>query len=104
MKAKTFLYFSATIALVIASACNGNNAATTHTDSVDATSNVDGDTTQLPPVENRRTKFGLPTAFKGQTRIAGAKTTTPYKVDKIAQGLGNHGRLFQCPLEDYSLL
>jgi len=36
----------------------------------------------LPPVETKP-------AFAGQTRVGGAKTVTPYKVEKIASGLGN---------------
>ncbi|HEY4108065.1 PQQ-dependent sugar dehydrogenase [Puia sp.] len=43
----------------------------------------------LPPVETKAPFAGYRSAFAGQTRIAGAKTTTPYKVEKIANKLGN---------------
>jgi glucose/arabinose dehydrogenase len=43
----------------------------------------------LPPVETKPGFANYKPAFAGQTRIAGAKTTTPYKVEKIASRLGN---------------
>jgi glucose/arabinose dehydrogenase len=46
-----------------------------------------GDTSKLPPVETREANTNYKPAFKGQTRINGVKTTTPYKVDKIATNM-----------------
>jgi len=46
------------------------------------------DTTGLPPVETKSPNTDYKPAFSGQTRIAGAKTTTPYKVEKISEKLG----------------
>jgi aldose sugar dehydrogenase len=43
----------------------------------------------LPPVEKNPGFANYKPAFAGQTRIAGAKTITPYKVEKIATKLGN---------------
>jgi glucose/arabinose dehydrogenase len=43
----------------------------------------------LPPVETQPGFANYKPAFAGQTRIAGAKTNTPYKVEKIANKLGN---------------
>jgi glucose/arabinose dehydrogenase len=43
----------------------------------------------LPPVEKNSPYANYTPAFAGQTRIAGAKTTTPYKVEKVASQLGN---------------
>jgi len=43
----------------------------------------------LPPVETKPGFAGYKPAFAGQTRVAGAKTTTPYKVEKISSKLGN---------------
>ena len=43
----------------------------------------------LPPVETKPGFANYKPAFAGQTRVAGAKTTTPYKVEKIASQLGN---------------
>jgi aldose sugar dehydrogenase len=42
----------------------------------------------LPPVETKTPNSGYKAAFAGQTRIAGAKTSTPYTVEKIAEKLG----------------
>lgn len=47
-----------------------------------------GDTTKLPPVETQDANSDYKPAFDGQTRIAGVKTTTPYKTEKIAESLG----------------
>ncbi len=41
----------------------------------------------LPPVENRDPNIDYAPAFEGQTRIGGVKTTTPYEVTVIAEGL-----------------
>jgi aldose sugar dehydrogenase len=46
------------------------------------------DSTVYPPVETKAPNSNYKPAFAGQTRIAGAKTTTPYKVEKIAEKLG----------------
>ena len=43
----------------------------------------------LPPVETKRGFANYKPALAGQTRVAGAKTATPYKVEKIAGNLGN---------------
>src|SRR5579859_2885546 len=43
----------------------------------------------LPPVETKTPNSDYKPAFAGQTRIAGVKTKTPYKVDKIADKLGH---------------
>ena len=40
------------------------------------------------PVETKAPNSNYKPAFSGQTRIAGVKTTTPYKVEKIAEKLG----------------
>jgi aldose sugar dehydrogenase len=42
----------------------------------------------LPPVETKKPNSDYKPAFAGQTRIKGVKTTTAYKVDKIAENLG----------------
>lgn len=41
----------------------------------------------LPPVETKAPNSNYKPAFAGQTRIGGVKTTTPYKVDKLAEQL-----------------
>ena len=47
-----------------------------------------GDTVGLPPVETKSPNSDYKPAFKGQTRISGVRTITPYKVEKIAERLG----------------
>ena len=46
------------------------------------------DSSRLPPVETKAPNSNYKPAFTGQTRIAGVRTTTPYKVEKIAEKLG----------------
>jgi len=60
------------------------------------------DSNQLPPVETRKPNADYKPAFTGQTRISGAKTTTPYKVDKIGDKLGQPWAVV--PLPDGRLL
>ena len=51
----------------------------------------------LPPVETKAPNSNYKPAFPGQTRIAGAKTTTAYSVDKIASNLGHPFALVAMP-------
>ena len=46
------------------------------------------DTTMFPPVETNKANSDYKPAFKGQTRIAGVRTHTAYKVELIAEKLG----------------
>lgn len=55
------------------------------------------DTTKLPPVETKKANTDYRPAFNGQTRISGAKTTTAYKVEKIASGLGRPWAVVSLP-------
>src|SRR5882762_5774553 len=43
----------------------------------------------LPPVETKAPNSDYRPAFAGQTRIRAVKTTTKYKVEKIAEKVGN---------------
>ena len=67
----------AILSLTCLTACAGNTSNL-------PTSNKDS----LPPVETKSPNSNYKPAFVGQTRIAGAKTTTPYKVTKIASKIG----------------
>ncbi len=51
-------------------------------------SNVKNYSESLPSVETKSPNSNYKPAFSAQTRTAGAKTNTPFKVDKIAQKLG----------------
>lgn len=93
MQAKPFVTLFVTLFLIYTSGCaNDNNA---------SGSINDRDTSKLPPVETKAANTNYKPAFPGQTRIGGAKTTTPYKVDKLAEKIGkpwavtpmNDGRL-----------
>lgn len=85
---------SAIMILVHSSGCASKNKTTVV--------NNDGDTTAVPPVESQKPNSDYQPAFKGQTRIAGVKTVTPYKVEKIAESLGNPWAVI--PLPDGRLL
>ncbi len=78
MKAQTNLFLSISLMLVYTTVCANN--ATPY--------NNNTDTTGLPPVETKAPNSNYKPAFNGQTRITGVKTTTPYKVEKIAEKLG----------------
>lgn len=60
------------------------------------------DTTNLPPVETQEPNTSYRPAFPGQTRINGVKTTTPYKVEKLAEKIGRPWAVV--PLPDGRLL
>lgn len=59
--------------------------------------NSNADTTKLPPVETKKANSNYKPAFTGQTRIAGAKTVTPYKAEKIAEKLGRPWAVIPMP-------
>ena len=52
------------------------------------TSHSGSDTTKFPPVESQSPNSDYKPAFGGQTRINGVRTTTAYKVEKIAERMG----------------
>ena len=58
--------------------------------------------TTFPPVEKQQPNSNYQPAFKGQTRVAGVKTKTPYKVDKLAEKLESPWAVI--PLPDGRLL
>ncbi len=68
------------LALTSVAGCTNNNASPDQT--------MTGSSSQPSPVETRKANTDYKPAFKGQTRIAGVKTETPYKVEKLAEKLG----------------
>jgi len=80
MPAKNNLFFSVILVLICSASCANN----------ETVSSIDNntDTTGLPPVETKAPNSNYKSAFSGQKRIAGVKTATPYKVEKIAEKLG----------------
>jgi aldose sugar dehydrogenase len=79
MKRKLVLSATVLAASISCFGC-GNNASVTE--------NMQKDTTKLPPVEKKNANTDYKPAVKGQTRTNGVKTTTAYKVEKIAEKLG----------------
>lgn len=66
------------------------------------TASNSSDSSKLPPVETKTANTNYKPAFPGQTRVEGVKTTTAYKVDKLAQNLGRPWAVV--PLPDGRLL
>jgi aldose sugar dehydrogenase len=81
MKVKFSLTLLVTLLSIYSYGCGNNNANTGY-------ESADLDTTKPAPVETNRPNTNYKPAFKGQTRIAGVKTSTAYKVDKIAEKIG----------------
>jgi aldose sugar dehydrogenase len=80
MKAKSIFFFLVTLMAVYLVSCANNQAK--------PIANNNSDTSHLPPVETKSPNSDYKAAFAGQTRIEGVKTTTPYNVEKIADGIG----------------
>lgn len=74
MQTKQFFCLSAILVFIHTAGCanNDNNR----------------DTTKRAPVETRKANTNYKPAFTGQTRVAGVKTVTPYKDEKIAEKIG----------------
>ena len=89
MQLKTFFCLTAILVSVYAAGCANNNT------SSDA--DAGKDTTKTPPVETKKANTDYKPAFTGQTRIAGVKTVTPYKVEKIAEKLGRPWAIIPMP-------
>ena len=84
--------------------CSGSDHPTekvTPTEGAPASANNSADTTKAP-VETKNANTNYKPAHSGQTRIAGVKTTTPYKFEKIATNLGKPWAVI--PLPDGRLL
>ena len=81
MQLKNSFLFAMVLLLIYSTGCANNNSTITVTGN-------NTDTTGLPPVETKSPYSNYKPAFAGQTRIGGVKTTTPYKVEKIANRLG----------------
>lgn len=79
MQARIFISISAIVVAAYSTSCNDSNGSTLSATHVDST---------IPPVETKKANSNYKPAFKGQTRVAGVKTTTAYKADKIADKIG----------------
>lgn len=76
---KTSLFFILLFSIMLGTNC------VTHENYAGST----GDSTNLPPVEKNKPNTNYKPAFAGQTKIAGVKTVTAYKVEKLANNIGN---------------
>lgn len=89
MKTKIILGFLVTLLVSVYSwGCGNRNA---------AYENPDWDTTKPAPVETNRPNTDYKPAFKGQTRTNGAKTTTAYKTETIAEKIGRPWAIVPMP-------
>lgn len=82
---KTKLTLSLLMISLGLTACNSKHAGPNG--SADSSATAPTDTTSYPPVETQKANTDYKPAFAGQTRIAGAKTATPYEGKVIAEGL-----------------
>jgi glucose/arabinose dehydrogenase len=80
MRLKNTSSFAITLMLIYSTGCANNNER--------PPANNNTDTSGVRPVETKSPNSDYKSAFPGQTRIAGVKTTTPYVVEKIAHRLG----------------
>ena len=93
MKTKTMLCISLILLSIFSYGCPGNKS---------PLDNPLSDTAKFPPVETAKANTDYKPAFTGQTRGAGVKTLTAYKVEKIAEQLGRPWAVI--PLPDGRLL
>ena len=94
MKATCFFYATIILGFSTISGC-ANNKPTANT-------NNSGDSTKPVSVETKAANTNYKPAFEGQTRIAGVKTTTAYKVEKLSGNLSSPWAVI--PLPDGRLL
>jgi glucose/arabinose dehydrogenase len=89
MASKIILVFTISLTSICSYGCNENNSS--------PTTYEDGDSTGLPPVETKKPNADYKPAFRGQTRIAGVKTATAYKVEKLAEKIGSPWAIIPLP-------
>lgn len=92
---KIYNYLSMGLAFAFFISCNPKN-------STAQTQTQPAETENLPPVETEKPNSDYPSAFPGQTRIAGVKTSTPYQVDVLSESLQKPWAVI--PLPDGRLL
>src|SRR5436190_3641237 len=90
MQLKNSFLFAIIFVFVYSTGCANNN-------NIHPVANNNTDTTGLPPVETKEANSDYKPAFAGQTRIGGVKTTTPYKVDLLADHLGRPWAIIPMP-------
>ncbi len=93
MKIKIWIILAPLFTAFTGYGCENNTARRTVSSEAD---------TLLPPVETKRPNSDYKPAFQGQTRIAGVRTKTPYKVDRVTEKIGRPWAVV--PLPDGRLL
>jgi aldose sugar dehydrogenase len=93
MRLKTILGFISMLISFYAAGCDNHNPAKNNGNNTD---------TLLPPVEKQKPNTDYKPAFAGQTRIAGVKTKTAIKFEKLAEKIGIPWAI--TPLPDNRLL
>jgi aldose sugar dehydrogenase len=96
MQGKPFLYLAGIIISIYTTSCANNSAST------ETTKNTDSAAATIPDAMTLPKNTDYKPAFEGQTRIGAVKTTTAYKVEKIAEDLGSPWAVI--PLPDGRLL
>lgn len=93
MRSTLFLYTAVMVAAISITGCNGHNNA--------AGAAPEQKQQPIPeppaPVETQKPNSNYKPAFAGQTRIAGVRTSTPYKVERLAEKLGSPWAVIPMP-------
>lgn len=83
---KNLKLYSFLIAIIFVISCTAQN---NNNEDVKGDKTSNGTDSIYPPVETKAPNADYKPAFEGQTRISGVKTTTPYEVNIIAEGLSS---------------
>ncbi len=83
---KNLKLYSFLIAIIFVISCTAQN---NNNEDVKGDKTSNGTDYIYPPVETKAPNADYKPAFEGQTRISGVKTTTPYEVNIIAEGLSS---------------
>lgn len=83
---KNLKLYSFLIAIIFVISCTAQN---NNNEDIKGDKTSNGTDYIYPPVETKAPNADYKPAFEGQTRISGVKTTTPYEVNIIAEGLSS---------------
>ncbi len=83
---KNLKLYSFLIAIIFVISCTAQN---NNNEDIKGDKTSNGTDYIYPPVDTKAPNADYKPAFEGQTRISGVKTTTPYEVNIIAEGLSS---------------
>jgi glucose/arabinose dehydrogenase len=92
MRLSSFILTSLIVCSICFTSCNNGKSGNAKKDGANIP-----DTSTTGPVENRPSKSGYKSAFAGQTRVNRVNTTTPYKVERIAEKIGSPWAIIPMP-------